>query len=51
MNKGYCDDTLAYMKDLKKRCHQYGGTFTMLWHNSHFLNEQDKLFYQELVRS
>ncbi|WP_297812638.1 polysaccharide deacetylase family protein [uncultured Methylophaga sp.] len=51
MNKGYSDDTLAYMKDLKKCCHQYGGTFTMLWHNSHFLNEQDKLFYQELVNS
>jgi hypothetical protein len=49
MNKGYCDDTLEYMKSLKDTCHRYGGTFTMLWHNSHFLNDKDKAFYQELV--
>lgn len=49
MNMGYSHDTLAYMKDLRATCHRYGGTFTMLWHNSNFLNEQDRIFYEELV--
>lgn len=51
MNKGYSLDTLNYLKSLKRICHRYGGAFTMLWHNSHFLNEQDKALYQELISS
>jgi len=49
MNMGYSDATIEYMKNLKETCFRYGGNFTMLWHNSHFLNYADKAFYQELV--
>lgn len=49
MNMGYSDATFEYMKNLKEICYRYGGNFTMLWHNSHFLNTADKAFYQELV--
>lgn len=49
MNMGYSDDTLDYMKRLKATCHEHGGTFTLLWHNSHLRTENDRRFYQELI--
>jgi hypothetical protein len=49
MNKGYTDATLDYMKRLKATCHRHGGTFTLLWHNSHLRTENDRRFYQELI--
>ena len=49
MNMGYIDATLDYMKQLKDTCHKYGGTFTLLWHNSHLRTENDRRLYQELI--
>lgn len=49
MNMGYTDATLDYMKRLKATCHEHGGTFTLLWHNSHLRTENDRRFYQELI--
>lgn len=47
---------LGYSKEAKKRfayfkqvSHQFNGTFTLLWHNSHFKNDKDKEFYKELI--
>lgn len=51
MNMGYSDETLDYMKRLKEQCYAYGGNFTLLWHNSFFKTEKDKLFYQELINA
>jgi hypothetical protein len=49
MNMGYSVATLDYMKQLKTTCHEHGGTFTLLWHNSHLRTENDRRFYQELI--
>lgn len=50
MNMGYSDETLEYMKSLKEQCFAYGGTFTLLWHNSYLKTDEDKTLYQALVR-
>jgi hypothetical protein len=50
MGMGYIEETLGYMKGLKKRCYQHGGNFTLLWHNSFFRSRHAKEFYQELIR-
>jgi hypothetical protein len=50
MGFGYTDEALDYMKLLKHRCHQFGGDFTLLWHNSHFSRAKDKEFYKELIQ-
>jgi len=51
MNMGYTQEALDYMKTLKAVCQQHAGNFTLLWHNSSFRNEEDKIFYQELINA
>lgn len=51
MNMGYSDATMKYMKSLKDICYAHGGSFTLLWHNSFFKSEKDKVFYQELINA
>ncbi len=48
---GYSDEALAMMQDYQDICHQMGGKFTLLWHNSHFTTREDQHFYQELLKS
>jgi peptidoglycan/xylan/chitin deacetylase (PgdA/CDA1 family) len=49
MGMGYSDEALALMKRYRDICHRFGGSFTLLWHNSHFNCEADRRFYQELI--
>jgi hypothetical protein len=49
MNLGYTDQAIDYMLDLKKACRRFNGTFTFLWHNSHFNSEKDWEFYRTLI--
>lgn len=51
MNMGYSDKTLDYMRSLREKCFSYGGNYTLLWHNSFFKTEKDKVFYQELINA
>ena len=46
---GYSDQALALMQGYRDTCHRFGGDFTLLWHNSHFSQPQDRAFYQELI--
>jgi len=46
---GYSDKALWLMLEYRERCRQMGGNFTLLWHNSHFGNEEDKRFYEVLL--
>ena len=46
---GYSDEAIERFKHFKKQTKKYGGTYTLLWHNSHFSNEQDKSFYRQLI--
>lgn len=50
MNLGFTEESLSYMLGLKQKCYEYGGTFTLLWHNSYFPNAESKRFYQELIK-
>jgi hypothetical protein len=49
MQLGYSDAALAHMLQLKERCRLFGGDFTFLWHNSHFLARKDADFYVTLA--
>lgn len=49
MGLGYTEEALAYMTLIKDRCFLFGGDFTLLWHNSHLGNIEDKRFYLELL--
>ncbi|RJE71715.1 polysaccharide deacetylase family protein [Reichenbachiella sp. MSK19-1] len=48
MNMNY-ETALAKAKSVKEYCEKYNGTFSFLWHNNNFYNEDDfKLFSQIL---
>lgn len=46
---GYSKEALEKILLLKYRCQTIRGSFTLLWHNSHFLTKQDKEIYKELL--
>ncbi len=46
---GYSEDSLKRFMYFKEVTRKFNGTFTLLWHNSHFENEQDKYFYESLI--
>ena len=46
---GYSEDSMKRFIMFKERSHAYNGTFTLLWHNNHFTNMKDKIFYEELI--
>jgi len=50
LGMGYADEALDLMRTLKKRALQFGGDFTLLWHNSHFMAAKDREFYEALIR-
>jgi hypothetical protein len=50
MNMGYNDKTLQYLESLKDTCFRYGGSFTLLWHNSYLKTEQDRALYKALIQ-
>ena len=47
---GYTDEAMRKMLLLKKRALMFGGNFTILWHNSHFLTVQDKVFFEAILK-
>jgi hypothetical protein len=51
MNRDYSEDTFEYMKSIKDECFNYGGNFTLLWHNSSLKTEEDKVLYQEIINA
>ncbi len=46
---GYCKAALERFKYFKNTCYKFNGTFTLLWHNSHFQTVKDKEFYKQLI--
>jgi hypothetical protein len=40
---------LGYMLQLKQRCRAVDGQFTLLWHNNHFKNAEDRELYRQVV--
>ena len=35
--------------DLRETCRLYGGTFTLLWHNSRLVHRRERLLYLEAL--
>jgi hypothetical protein len=50
-NLGYTSRALTTMLQLKDRALSIGGEFTVLWHNDHFNNPEDKEFYKAIIRN
>jgi hypothetical protein len=50
MNLGYSQKSFKVMSELKKICLKFNGDFTLLWHNSHFQNDEDCEFYKNLIK-
>ena len=48
---GYSPEALRLMHELKRQALHYGGDFTLLWHNSHFLTAWDREFFESLLAS
>ena len=46
---GYGSECLALFQRLKQLCQAVSGQFTVLWHNSHLSNPEDRKLYQVLV--
>ena len=49
MGLGQSDKALQYMQSLKKTCEDYGGDFTLLWHNTEVSNPHVREIYQQLI--
>lgn len=48
---GYSDEALELMLRYQKTCYNVGGQFTLLWHNSHFENDEDMRFYHAIINA
>lgn len=46
---GYKNEALELMLELKRVTLDYGGEFILLWHNSHFMTEADRLLYTQVI--
>lgn len=51
MGLGYTQEAIDLIKNLKKKCFKYDGNFSLLWHNSHFKNIEDKNMFKEILRA
>jgi hypothetical protein len=49
MNMEYTKETLCYIKKIKKQCTKFKGNFVFLWHNSYFMNNNSKNFYEKII--
>lgn len=49
MNLGYSEAAFNKLSDLKGKCRQFQGVFTLLWHNSHFTKKADLQIYTILL--
>lgn len=49
MGLEYADAAAAQFEQLKGVCRKVGGCFTLLWHNSHFMSQQDKVLYKRIL--
>jgi len=50
MNLGVADDSgCQLMEKYKQRCHVFNGDFTLLWHNSRFINPQEIILYKKII--
>ena len=47
---GHSDEAFDLMKLIKRRALRHGGDFSLLWHNSSFLNKADRVFFEELLK-
>ena len=47
---GYSEKSMMRFNQFKERSNAYRGNFTLLWHNNHFTNKEDKIFYKELIK-
>jgi peptidoglycan/xylan/chitin deacetylase (PgdA/CDA1 family) len=47
---GYTEDVSTVIDSLKRNAMRHGGDFVMLWHNSHFLNPADRVFFEKAIR-
>lgn len=46
---GYTTEGYELMSTLKARAFRFGGDFTLLWHNSYFMYDQDKAWFSDLI--
>lgn len=51
MGLGYSEEAQETMKELKQKCFKYNGNFSLLWHNSHFKNIEDRKMFEEIVNA
>lgn len=49
MELGYTTAALNIFKQLRQQCHLYNGNFILLWHNSFFVNKEDKIMLEAIL--
>lgn len=47
---GYTKKSYERFSKLKENALKYGGNFTLLWHNCHFLSKEDRILYKGLIK-
>jgi hypothetical protein len=51
MGLGLSSESFDHFYKLKKLCQKFGGKFTLLWHNTELINEDQKEFYVQLLKA
>jgi len=49
MGLGYGEESMQLMKELKWKCHKYGGNFSLLWHNGSLKNQEARDFFRGIL--
>ena len=49
MNLGTGEKAFSLMKSIKDICRKFNGDFTILWHNTRFVDQQEQQLYRKVL--
>lgn len=50
LNHGHGEEARNLMMNLRESCRRFGGEFSLLWHNSNFIDPEARELYKALIR-
>lgn len=51
MGLGLSKKAFSKVQELKNKCYEYNGNFTILWHNSYFMTNEHKIFFEKILKT
>lgn len=51
MNMGTGEKAFSFIKSIKDTCRKYNGDFVVLWHNTRFIDQEERHLYNQLLQA